>query len=78
MILHILIGDKQAKTGALMNIALMLGGKIGIKYLIYMRRRNPWTIVFNLNVNDFRFSFLGTIFCNQLDFSSFWRKVNCI
>jgi hypothetical protein len=38
MILHILIGDKQAKTGAFMNIALMLGGKMGIKNIVYMRR----------------------------------------
>ena len=64
MILYILMGNKQSKTRTSMHVTLMLGRKLGIKYLVNMRRWNSGAVVSNLNPNRDLFFLFRTFCCN--------------
>ncbi len=51
MILHMLMGNKQSKTGTTVHFTLMLGCKIGIKHLVNNCAVNPDTGICNSQLN---------------------------
>jgi len=52
VILHILMGNKEAKACAFMQITFMFSGKIGIKNIADMSRWNSLAIVLDINLNN--------------------------
>ena len=75
---HILVGNEQAKPGSVMDVALMFGGKVGVKDIFNHGFGDTLSIVSYLDTDILRFFLFLTYPCYNFDLSPLWCKLQSI